>query len=446
MTRLSDLADKSVAVLGYGREGRAALRALIDMPRQPAAITVYTQGEATPETALPPYCTTRTAPATAQQLLAHDCVIKSPGISPYRSPVSDALAAGVRFVSGSHLWMTDRPAGLVVGITGSKGKSTTAALTRHLLSAAGRRVVLAGNIGQPLLSITDRDADAYVIELSSYQTWDLDAALDIAVALNLHPEHLDWHGDVETYYRDKLRIFQHPAPVCLVNGDDGELLARTRGLARRRRFNDKGGFRARGLELLHEGRSVAQGPWPGIVAPHLMEGVCAAMTIAETMGLDVDACAAALGDYPGLPHRLRLLGTRQGRLFVDDSLASNPVATLAAAAAFPGRPTTLLVGGLDRGLDWRPFVDALAVSPPHALIGMGRLGARVVAMLAERDVAAGLATARDMDDAIVQALALTPTQGVIVLSPGAPSQDVYRDYAERGADFARAAGFAPPEG
>ena len=441
MISIHDLAGHDVGILGFGREGRAALKALGEVPRPPS-LTVYTQGE--PEMSINTRARfeVRTARATVSELLRHDWIVKSPGITPYRPPVSDARAAGARFLSGTHLWLADRPPGKVVCITGSKGKSTTAALTAHLLRAAGKRVVLAGNIGIPLLSIEDRHADVYVLELSSYQTRDFAARPDVALVLNLHPEHLNWHGDVDTYYRDKLKIFSRPAPACLINARDAELMQRTRSLTPRQLFNHASGYLVSGNEIRRDGRTIATGPWPGLPAPHQMDQVVAALSILDQLSIRGEDYVDALDAFEGLPHRLQAIGERDGLAFVDDSLATNPTATLAAASAFNDRPVTLLIGGLDRGLDWTGFVSAMVTAPAFAVVGVGRLGSRVVEMLRRAGCRAKLQARDTMELAVKCAVGLTPPGGVVVLSPGAPSQDAYKNYEERGRAFARAAGLA----
>src|SRR5690606_22557834 len=193
--KLSQLEGKRVAIWGYGREGRAALAALRwKLPRTPLAL-LCSESEAEQAAAVgDPGLYIFTEEVTPELLARFHVVIKSPGISPYHGAAAQAIAAGTTFVSGTSLWFAENPDARKICVTGTKGKSTTTALVAHLLRASGARTALAGNIGMPLLELIDEEpADAWAIELSSYQTRDA-VEPDVAVVLNLFPEHLDWHG------------------------------------------------------------------------------------------------------------------------------------------------------------------------------------------------------------------------------------------------------------
>ena len=150
--------------------------------------------------------------------------------------------------------------------------------------------------------------------------------------------------------------------------------------------------------------------------------------------------APALASFRPLPHRLQPLGERDGWHWID-SISTTPQATLAALQSLRGRDVTVLVGGHDRGLDWTPFVDAMRVDPPHAIVCMGANGGRIAGALRAAEVACLMALVTDLAGAVAEAKARTPAAGVILLSPGAPSFDQFRDYAERGRRFAELAGF-----
>ncbi len=204
---LADLEAARMAILGAGREGQAAyawlrktlphkaLTLLVESPADPAFLGCLRPGDCLVHEAL-----------NAARLQSFDMLIRSPGISIYRQPLRAALDAGVRITTASNLWFAAHPSAQTICITGTKGKSTTSALVAHLLQSCGCQVRLAGNIGLPLLACDDQGVDWWVIELSSYQIADLEAAPTIAVILNFSPEHLDWHGSESVYRRDKLRL------------------------------------------------------------------------------------------------------------------------------------------------------------------------------------------------------------------------------------------------
>ena len=448
--RISELEGQRVAIWGYGREGRAALAALRwNLPSQP--VTVFCsadESEALREMQDPALRIEVAVDAAA--LSGHDVVIKSPGISPYTSPAADAALNGVRFTSSSGLWFAEPAVGRRVCVTGTKGKSTTTAMVAHLLRAAGKRTALAGNIGMPMLELMDLQPppEVWAIELSSYQTGEVQD-IDVAVVLNLFPEHLDWHGNEARYYADKLALVTRAAPrVAVLNAADPQLVdldvpATTRVLW----FNHADGWHLRegsvyrGQRLVLDARGL---PLPG---RHNRLNLCAALAAIEALGLDAVALApAALGFRP-LPHRLQTLGLRNGVEVVNDSISTTPQSSIAALDCFRGRRVAILVGGYDRGLDWGIFAERLAAEPVTAVITMGQNGPRVYEKL--RPLSLGdrffLAEAVELEEAVKLALQVLGSDGVLLLSPGAPSFPRYRDYVERGRHFAKAAGFDPEQ-
>jgi UDP-N-acetylmuramoylalanine--D-glutamate ligase len=170
--------------------------------------------------------------------------------------------------------------------------------------------------------------------------------------------------------------------------------------------------------------------------------VCAALAAVEAAGEDAIAALPHVATFRPLPHRLQILGERDGWTWIDDSIATTPQATLEALASTPA-PVTLLVGGHERGLDWQAFTDEVARAPPHAIITMGANGARIGALLRERGGSYALESVSTLAEAVALARIRTPKPGSILLSPGAPSFDQFRDYAERGRAFAALAGFDP---
>ena len=231
--RIADLAGQRVALWGWGREGRAAHAALRARLPELALTLFCSETEAAEAAALGDSRLALEHAATAARLSAFEVVVKSPGISPYRPEAQAASAAGTRFVGGTALWFAEHADdGTMVRtlcVTGTKGKSTTSSLLAHLLRASGLRTALAGNIGVPLLELLDAQADAWAVELSSYQTGDVAASgarPQVAIVTNLHPEHLDWHGSQQRYVEDKLALVTGGRPrVAVLNAADPVLPA-----------------------------------------------------------------------------------------------------------------------------------------------------------------------------------------------------------------------------
>ena len=446
--RISELEGQRVAIWGYGREGRSVLAALRwRLPSQP--VTVFCAvDEADALFDLQDPALTVETQVDAAALSAFDVIVKSPGISPYASPAADAAMNGVRIVGATGLWMDEPKNGARVCVTGTKGKSTTTALIAHLLRAGGVRTALAGNIGLPLLELLDVQPppEVWAIELSSYQTGEA-RDVDVAVVLNLFPEHLDWHGSEQRYFDDKVALVTRGRPkVAVLNASDARLGAIDIPAGTHVAwFNHGDGWYLRD-GIVHRGaRAVVDARTLPLPGRHNGLNLCAALAAIEALGHDAAALAPHAASFRPLPHRLQSLGVKQGVEAVNDSISTTPHASIAALDCFRGRRVAILVGGYDRGLDWGVFAERLAADPVAAVITMGQNGPAVHEKL--KPLATGgrfvLEPAATMEDAVRIGLEALDQNGVLLLSPGAPSFPRYRDYVARGRHFARAAGFDP---
>lgn len=444
--RLAQLEGRRIAVWGAGREGRAALAALAARLPGQALTLLCGPGQAEGLARSSPVEIV-TMPPDAGRLSSFDVVIKSPGISAYLPEIRAARAQGTVFTSGTALWFAERPDARVIGVTGTKGKSTTASMIAHVARALGMRTALAGNIGLPLLELLDDEAELWVVELSSFQTADA-GPLEVGVVTNLSPEHLDWHGSQERYFHDKLKLAD-VARTLVVDAGQSDLLARTAAHPRRVLFGGAQGWTVRDGDLCRD-RAVmdpsltALRDLPGL--PHNARNACAALTaldqcvpLADEQAL---AAAHALAGFTPLPHRLQPLGERDGRRYIDDAISTTPEATLAALRSLPGADLTVILGGHDRGLDWTPFARVAAHWPGLRCVVQGANGPRIAERLrAAHMPPQALLQADDLAGAVTLAQQVTPRGGTVLLSPGAPSFDQFRDYTERGRRFAALTGF-----
>ncbi len=456
--RISQLKGHRVALWGWGREGQASWRAIrSQLPDLP--LTLFcTSAEVAAASGCGDARLTVEDDATAERLSAFDIVVKSPGISPYRPEAAAAAAGGTRFIGGTTLWFGEHAgAGEIatntICITGTKGKSTTTALLAHLLRAGGHRAALAGNIGLPLLELphlaTVDAPESWVIELSSYQTRDVALSgvrPDIALVLNVFPEHLDWHGSEARYIADKLQLVTAARPrIAILNAADARLAALQLSDSEVRWFGNNDGWHLQGDTLFRDKMAVletASLPLPG---RHNRSNLCAVLAVLEAMGLDAVALAPHAATFQPLPHRLQTLGVHDGITWVNDSISTTPHASLAALDCFAGRRVAILVGGHDRGIDWSYFVAAVAGRESLTIITMGANGPKIHKLLAAQATNATFAViaAEGLADAVESARAVLDGNGVILLSPGAPSFGPYRDYVERGRHFASLGGFDP---
>jgi UDP-N-acetylmuramoylalanine--D-glutamate ligase len=449
--RISQLEGQRVALWGWGRESRAAHAALRSRLPTLELTAICSEAEATAVIALRDPLLQPSLRADADALSAYDVVIKSPGISPYRVEVDTAIARGTRFIGGSALWFAENPSARTLCVTGTKGKSTTTALIAHLLRAGGHRTALAGNIGMPLLELLDvppqQQPEFWAIELSSYQTGDVAASgvrPEVAVGLNVYPEHLDWHGSQARYVADKLALFTGARPrIALLNALDPTLAALELPDSDVRWFNAASGWHLRDALLYRNDERIMDTDGIPLPGRHNLWNLCAALAAIDALGVDARPLAAHAMRFVPLPHRLQPLGERDGIRYVNDSISTTPHASMAALDCHAGETVAIVVGGYDRGVDWSPFVQRMRTQPTRAVIAMGDNGPRIHAALQPLADAGALKlhAARDMADAIAQARMVLPDGGTILLSPGAPSFGAYTDYAARGRDFAARAGF-----
>lgn len=354
-------------------------------------------------------------------------IVRSPGASPYRTALAQLHAAGVPIVTPTGWWLNQVRPSRVIAITGTKGKSTTAAMTAHVLRAIGEDVALCGNIGvSPLTGVSHRD-QRIVLELSSYQLADLDAPVAIAGLTTLLTDHVPWHGSVERYQTDKTRLLDLAGRRLASREAASHPLVADRVDA----VADVAAQRDRLRAALRTA---------GLVGEHLVDDAALAVALADAAlaadGHQVDAgrLVESLVDFAPLPHRLTLLGEVDHVRYVDDSISTVPEAALAALAAYrPTGPVTLLLGGDDRGQATQALVTAVA-APDVLAICHGVFGDRLAAEL--RDAQVDHVHARDLPQAVAAAADRTPDGGTVLLSPAAPSFTTHRDFAHRGEHFA----------
>ena len=414
-----NLDNKRIGIWGMGREGQAARQAL---SRHVAGATVIEIGE-----------------DNTADINTCDVLIKSPGVSLYRPEIQAALQRGITITSGTNLYFANKkPSVFVVSVTGTKGKSTTSALLAHTLQFLGRQVALGGNIGQPLLNFADETPDIVVAELSSYQCADLTGRPNVGILTNLYPEHLQWHGSHERYYQDKCRMLRLADQVVLNGADE-----RTRALnpvADALWFNTNSGMHVQD-GMFYDGSvplfAIARLTVPGI---HNAWNACAVLATVKLLGFDPRNCETPFASFKPLPHRLQVLGTMNGLTYVDDSISTTPETAMAALQAVDkGTDITLLAGGLDRGQD---FTNLVALMKTHRdkwrLVTLPDTGTRLGQMAQQ----AGIETVptSDMPTAVSIAQHITPSGGIVLLSPAAPSYNMYRNFEERGLDFKHWAG------
>jgi UDP-N-acetylmuramoylalanine--D-glutamate ligase len=437
--RFSELDGARIGVWGAGREIRSFADQLARrLPSARIAVAAFdtSPAEDVRDTLGAPDARIVTGADALPGLADCEVIVRSPGVSIHRPELRALREAGIPVTTATALWLAERGGGGVIGVTGTKGKSTTAALACHLARAAGRTVDLAGNIGVPALDLLDREpADVTVVELSSYQIADLETGPEVALITNLFREHTDWHGSEDAYRADKLRILVLPGVRVGVINARQERLERAHPKIEISRFGQPDGWDVVAGGIALKGNLVAASAELPLRGEHNALNLCAALAALEAFGIAPPPLPESLAGFQPLAHRLQTVAEREGVLWVDDSISTTPESTIAALASFPGRDIVLIGGGQDRGQDYAELGRALA-EMGASVIGVPSTGARLLAAAVDAGVPAARAIeADDMEEAVTRARALAQPGAVILLSPAAPSYDNYRDFEERGERF-----------
>ncbi len=427
----------SVGIWGYGSEGRAVRRYLQE--KAPAArLTVLVEGPPPPDLS-GDTGVTLLADEAARAAIGEgrfDILIKSPGISLYRPEIAAAKAAGTHVTSSTNLWFAEHAGARKVVVTGTKGKSTTSRLLHHLLRRAGLDAELAGNVGIPLIS-TAPGRDVTVIELSSYQTADLETPPQLVVFTNLYPEHGPWHGGHEPYYRDKLRLLDlSPPPHAIANRQNRLLAEKLEGHAgiAWRNDPDGSGFAERDGELMFDGRPVPVSGF-ALKGSHNIGNLALALSACEKLGVTAFRDGVDLSGFAQLPHRLEEFPIAGGVTGVNDSISTVPEATNAALDAYTGRDIILILGGADRGQDYEKLYPMLEKARIRSVFTLPDTGRAISDALNSRGLPFPVHYAETLQRAVTEALGMAQPGDVLLLSPAAPSFGQFRNFEERGERF-----------
>ena len=368
-------------------------------------------------------------------------VLLSPGL-PYDLPLAvEARRRGLVVIGDIELFALAARAP-VIAVTGSNGKSTVTTLASKMLEAQRLRAPAGGNLGPPALDLLRDEVDAYVLEISSFQMETTDSLAPLAATvLNVSADHLDRHGTLELYAGLKEKLLK-AAESAVVNADDPLVAAMGVRRARVVPFSVQSEL-ARGYSIVtlkgerwlaRDGKPLLRSSELKLRGTHNEANALAGLALTEPLTRDLDAALDALRAFPGLPHRCQHVTERKGVTYVDDSKGTNVGATLAALNGLAG-PLVLIAGGLSKGQDLSPL----------AVGARGKLRAAVLIGTAAAELATVLEPicktvhASSMDDAVARAAALARRGDTVLLSPACASQDMFRDYKERGEQFARAA-------
>lgn len=445
--------DGRIAVLGLGRSGEAVVDWALARPGVRTADVVVFAEDDTPR--LREAAAALNARGVRVDLGVTEIpegfslIVTSPGIAPHRPLLASALHSGVPVISELELAYQVARAPFVA-VTGTNGKTTTTALLAHLLQVSGRVAETAGNIGRPAIGVASsvHEEGVIVAECSSFQlAFTLEFHPRVSVLLNLTPDHINWHGSLETYARDKARVFanQTSGDVAVIDMDDPGSAAWAADVAARgvtvvpvQQQGERGARVEDGTLVVDVGSGPVRLVDVGellIRGTHNVGNALAAAAAALACGATPEGVRSGLRTFAPLEHRLEPVASVDGVAYVNDSKATNPDAVLKALTAFDGHPLVILLGGRNKGNDFAPLARACA-----ARCRLSVLYGEARSELESAFVAAGAAhvVATTMADALAAARLQACSGDTILLSPACASFDEFTGYEDRGRRFVAA--------
>lgn len=441
-----------IAILGYGVEGKAAYNYLYDKGYH--NLTVCDQNVDL-KADLEDGVSAHLGEHYLNDLDQFDMIFRSPGIKFLEPAVQAAVASGVDVTSSTSYFLDQRPC-KVVGVTGTKGKGTTCTLIHKMLKASGIDSHVAGNIGDPAISLLDIiDADSVVVlELSSFQLQDMKISPDYSVLLNTTEDHLDYHADRDEYMRAKEALLSHQ------NGDDLAVLNKDYEYVKYYEPLVKGDKKMVSVDGKVEDGAYSDGDViyycedgkeekickvneVALIGSHNLENIMPAIVVAKAFGVATKHIKKVIKEFEGLPHRLELVKEVKGIKFYNDSFSTGPMTSMAAVDSFDD-PTVLIAGGYDKGLDYGEWAVKILTRPSlKTVVLIGDTAQKMEEEIVEADEKLGEAEGSptevlrrpDLEEAVVTAFAEAEEGGVVVMSPAAASFDQFKNYKERGKAF-----------
>ncbi len=442
---IKDLHNKKIAIWGLGTEGLSMLRYLMvhnisnhiilfnDVAEKPAEFAGFELfvGE-----------------EIANKLDDVEVLICSPGVSVYRPEFLDAKNKNVVVTSVTDLFLNEmrqnKPNCKIIGVSGSKGKSTSVSVLNFILSELGYKVGLGGNIGRGLIELLDDEYEFVVGEFSSYQAARLTASPNIAMFTNLFYVHGQWHNGHENYCKDKMNLIanQKDGDVYFVNEQNAQLVEYSNIFAKNREFyNNKNNFYAIGQDFYYQDKKLFSLKELKLCGTHNLENLAGVFLILKYLGVDIKKSVQILKDFEPLAHRLQKVAQKDGVLFINDSISTAPEAAIAASRSFEGN-IVLISGGQDNNQDYADYATNIEENKQIKMaVTLFQTGPKIAKEIR------GKVTRDDFE--LVEALSLEEAVdiayknlkdlggGVVLFSPTSPSFGFYKNFIERGNHFIR---------
>lgn len=424
----------NIAILGYGVEGESVYKYY--RAKFPDAVITAYDNNVEPKNPLPDDVKFVGGRKDFKGIEA-DIAVKTPAIPPWEVEVTGKVTTMTRE------FLKNCPA-RVIGVTGTKGKGTTASLIAAILEAGGHKAWLVGNIGVGAFDVLDqiKPSDVVVYELSSFQLWDADVSPHVAAVLGIEPEHLDVHRDMDDYVGAKANIARYQTPTDLVIYKEGNQYA----------------------EYISQQSAAIKVAYPTVLTAHVQDGwfyngeqklcsvdelkipgnhnrdnACAAIDAVWQWVSDGETIGRGLAAFHGLPHRLKYVRTVKDVQYYDDSIATTPGSAIAALDAF-SVPKVIIIGGSDKGASYDEMVVKIASSEVRKVILIGSEAPKIEELLKQHGIEQiqNLGMSVSMNEIVKNAAAAAVPGDVVILSPACASFDMFKNYADRGDQFVTA--------
>jgi UDP-N-acetylmuramoylalanine--D-glutamate ligase len=424
-----------IAIAGYGREGRANMVYFRD--KFPSAtFTIFDENAALDN--VPAGVKTVLGPDAFEKIEGFDMVVRTAGLAPRK------IAQADKHWSSTREFFAECPAP-IIGVTGSKGKGTTCSFITEILRAAGRTAHLMGNIGIPALSELSKikTDDIVVYEMSSFQLWDLERSPHIAVMTLIEPDHLDVHENFVEYVEAKSHIFEFQQANDMAVYNESDALVRemvevavSRTNVNKIPFLNKKFVHVQQGKFYYNTTEICSTDVVYLPAEHNIRNAAAAISATwDLVGGNVEAIEQGLKKFHGLPHRLHFVREVGGVKYYDDSIATTPGSAIAAVRAFD-EPKILIVGGHDKGADYRLLGEAIKRSNVRAVFAIGANRDKVQAQVGEKtSTPIHLLDNQNLAEIVKIVNQSTEPGDVVIMSPAAASFDMFNDYKDRGEQF-----------
>lgn len=429
----------NIAIAGYGVEGKSNYQYWSKDRHN--NLTILDENAAAPRASFPKSATVILGPQAFDDLAAYDLVIRTAGLNPHK------LSSASKIWSATNEFFAHCPA-TIIGVTGSKGKGTTASFITSILRAAGKTVWLVGNIGTPALDVLAKiKAEDYVVyELSSFQLWDAQYSPSISVVLFIEQEHLDVHKDMDEYVQAKANIVLHQqSSDTVIYQADNVYAAKIakQSAARRLACPNSGAAHIKDAYFWYADSKICPISAVKLKGQHNIQNALAAIEACWLITQNKTAIANGLAAFGGLPHRLEFVRTVNDVEYYDDSIATTPSSAIAALCAFANQPKVIILGGSYKGSDFSELARELAAQSDTQALLIGDEAKRLQAAFKQAgfnnyQIIIAESPLSVMQTVVQQAAALARPGGVVLLSPAAASFGLFQNYSDRGEQYTKA--------